>query len=361
MKIAFYAPLKSPLHPVPSGDRLMARLLFLALEDAGHAVELVSELRSYSAKPGLRPDLLEEAKAEREGIAAEWAQGGAPDLWFTYHPYYKAPDLLGPTLSSMFSIPYVTAEASYSHRRNGQGWQDSQALVLDGLRQAGLNICMTKRDMRGLEEVDADLRVAHLPPFIDAESFEAMTPKPEAGRLMTVAMMRAGDKLESYQALAAALTQVTEPWHLTVIGDGPERDAVEALFQAFDPGQVQFLGERLPARVASELSSAALLTWPGCGEAYGLAYLEAQAAGVPVVAFDTAGVPEVVLNSRTGVLTPDGDVAAYASAISSLLRDEASRTRLARGAREFALGERGLPEASKRLAALLLDATGERT
>lgn len=353
MKIAFYAPLKSPLHPVPSGDRLMARLLFLALEDAGHAVELVSELRSYSAKPGLASSLLDEAETEREAIAAEWSGQGRPDLWFTYHPYYKAPDLLGPELCRRFAIPYVTAEASYSSRRNGEGWQDGQERVLDGLRQAALNICMTRRDMQGLLEADSGLRVAHLPPFIDAQSFEAVTPRPEPGRLIVVAMMRTGDKMHSYQALASALSHVTAPWHLVVIGDGSERDAVEALFAGFVEGQVQFLGERLPARVASELAGAALLTWPGCGEAYGLAYLEAQAAGVPVVAFRTAGVPEVVMHDQTGTLTPDGDVAAYAAGIDRLLKDTDLRDRLARGARDFALGERGLPKASARLAELL--------
>ena len=52
MRIAFYAPLKSPDHPVPSGDRQMARLLVAALRHAGHDVEIASELRSYAAKLG---------------------------------------------------------------------------------------------------------------------------------------------------------------------------------------------------------------------------------------------------------------------------------------------------------------------
>ena len=46
MKIAFYAPMKPPDHPVPSGDRTMARLLVRALETAGHEVRLACRLRS---------------------------------------------------------------------------------------------------------------------------------------------------------------------------------------------------------------------------------------------------------------------------------------------------------------------------
>ena len=47
MKIAFYSPLKSPNHPVPSGDRQVARLLVDALVRGGAQVDLVSEFRSY--------------------------------------------------------------------------------------------------------------------------------------------------------------------------------------------------------------------------------------------------------------------------------------------------------------------------
>ncbi len=47
MKIAFYAPLKSPDHAVPSGDRLMARQLVACLGHTGHAVTLASQLRAF--------------------------------------------------------------------------------------------------------------------------------------------------------------------------------------------------------------------------------------------------------------------------------------------------------------------------
>ncbi|MFZ9635662.1 MAG: glycosyl transferase, partial [Alphaproteobacteria bacterium] len=45
MRLAFYAPLKPPDHPVPSGDRRMAQLLMAALAARGHDVELASRLR----------------------------------------------------------------------------------------------------------------------------------------------------------------------------------------------------------------------------------------------------------------------------------------------------------------------------
>lgn len=124
MKIAFYSPIKPPGHPVPSGDRLMARLLIRALALGGAKVDVVSEFRSFRKQPpadGLA-ELKSEADAEMARIAAAWRRSGAPDLFVAYHPYYKAPDLVGPELARRFSIPYVTVEASYSRRRNAGGW-----------------------------------------------------------------------------------------------------------------------------------------------------------------------------------------------------------------------------------------------
>lgn len=354
MKIAFYAPLKSPEHPVPSGDRLMARQLLQALTRAGHEVEVVSQLRSYSSSPDVPPQQETDAAAERERIAADWRKMGAPDLWFCYHPYYKAPDRLGPQLCRMFEMPYVTAECSYSHRRNIGGWAQSQALVRDGVRQAAVNICLTERDRRGLQDAVPEARLAKLSPFIDATLFLATQPTPKARHLVTVAMMRSGDKLSSYAALAAALSQLPdENFTLSIVGDGPERDAVTALFSHIPAGRLHWHGELKPAQIAAVLASASLYVWPGHGEAYGLAYLEAQAAGLPVIAEAVAGVPEVVVHERTGLLTEPGDPQEYAQAIRALLRDTERRKTYAEAARQFVAVERSLASATERLDSIL--------
>lgn len=78
-----------------------------------------------------------------------------------------------------------------------------------------------------------------------------------------------------------------------------------------------------------------------------------QAAGLPVVAQAIAGVPSVVVHDRTGILTPAGDVAAFAAAIRDLLSNERERTRLAAGARAFAANERTLEAGSRRLMAIV--------
>lgn len=359
VRIAFYAPLKAPDHPVPSGDRQMARLLMRALGLAGFEVSVASGLRVFAPDPDPQAfaPVLQAAENEKARLREAWRNGPKPDLWFTYHPYYKAPDLLGPDLARHLDIPYVTAEASYAPKRDRQGWSERQALIRDAIGLARVNLCFTERDRAGLEKAVPGARFASLAPFIDTQAYAdgfAMTPP---GQLMTVAMMRKGDKFASFTMLAAALELLLDlSWRLTVIGDGAARAETIALFDGIPSGRLDWRGEMAPDAVPEALRQGGIYVWPGSGEAYGIAYLEAQAAGLPVVAQSTAGVPAVVRQSETGILSPEGDVAAYAAAIRSLLTDEAKRQAYGRAARHFVLEERSLTKASQCLAAILKEA-----
>ncbi|HEX2334703.1 MAG TPA: hypothetical protein VHI32_16200, partial [Burkholderiales bacterium] len=119
MRIAFYAPLKPPTHVVPSGDRRVAGLLMDALDRVADKVELISTFRSYDAdgEAERQEALRRQGEALAARLAAQWRAAPAeerPDLWFTYHVYYKAPDWLGPSVSEALGIPYVIAEASHA-------------------------------------------------------------------------------------------------------------------------------------------------------------------------------------------------------------------------------------------------------
>jgi glycosyltransferase involved in cell wall biosynthesis len=347
LRIAFHAPLKSPDHPVPSGDRMMARLLLSALAAGGHEAAVVSQARAFLRDPADRAGqaaILAQGRSEAARVAADW-RAGKPDVFLCYHPYYKAPDLIGPALCARFGVPYVTVESSYSDRRNVGLWAANQALVRAGAEQAAVNLCLTARDAAGLRAAVAGVRTAPLAPFIDA------APPPSAaepGHLVTVAMMRPGDKMDSYRHLAAALALLPGDWCLTVVGDGEMRAAVAAALTPLG-GRVRFAGLLPDEAVMARLSRGAVYVWPGCGEAYGLAYLEAQAAGLPVVAFRTAGVPEVVADGETGFLTPPGDAAAYAAAVARLLADEALRARMGMAARSRVAARHSLAAAAATL------------
>ncbi len=337
----------------------MARLLIRAMEIAGHDVEVVSDFRSFAPTPQQATEVSAKAGEEIERLRLQWASGKKPDLWFCYHPYYKSPDLLGPILCAEFGIPHVTAEASHSPKRDQGEWAPFQQQVVAQVTSARTNIAFTHRDRIGLERAVPGGRFASIAPFIDTALFDIATGNPQPRALIAVAMMRSGDKFESYAMLADALSLIADqPWNLTIVGDGPSRHEVEQLFSGLDANRVRFLGELSAESIVVELANSGIYVWPGCGEAYGLAYLEAQAAGLPVVAQNTAGVPEVVKSGVTGYLTPEGDVAAYAAAIAGLLSDPAQRSAMGLRARQFVLGERSLPHAAHALDKILQESAG---
>jgi glycosyltransferase involved in cell wall biosynthesis len=360
MRIAFHAPLKAPDHPVPSGDRQMARLLLQALRAGGHEAEVVSTFRSFLPSPDPERMRAIEAGAAREAgrLAARFDREGAPDLWFTYHSHYKAPDLLGPGLAARFGRPYALAEASHAGKRAAGPWAAWHAANEAAIRVADRHLCLTARDAAGLAGLVAPHRIVALPPFLAPGPSGAVQRGPGGGdrvELVTVAMMRPGDKARSYAALADALGALppAPDWRLTIVGDGPERPAVEKLFAGLAPARLRWAGERDAAGVAAVLAQSDLYVWPGYGEAYGLAYLEAAAAGLPVLAMECGGIASVVEAGVTGLLTPEGDVAAFTRALARLAADPATRARLGAAGRRMVREERTVARAAGILASAL--------
>lgn len=363
--IAFYSPLKPASHPVPSGDRLMARMLIDCLTRAGYQVDIASQLRVFLKNPddeSYKNMLVDQSHMEIQRLTKLWEQHGAPKIWFCYHPYFKSPDLIGPALCDTFDIAYVTAEASYSNRRTQGVWGTMQQRMLASVNRAALNICFTDRDMTGLQDASPAAKVEKLPPFIDIAAFSGHRECSEAMRLVTAAMMRAGDKIHSYERLAASLTLLMHmPWTLSIIGDGAMREQVEVLFNKFPAERLIWHGQQDRAGVAAIFAGSDLYVWPGCGEAYGLAYLEAQAAGLPVIAYETAGVPEVVDHGYSGILTPAGNDKTYAQAILSLLTDKHDYRTMANNARLHVLNKHTDAQAVERLRTMMQSCTGSHT
>ena len=106
-------------------------------------------------------------------------------------------------------------------------------------------------------------------------------------------------------------------------------------------------------------AAADLLVWPAINEAYGMALLEAQAAGLPVVAGNSGGVGEVVCDGRTGLVVPQGDGAAFAAAVAGLLDRPEARAAMADAAVEWA-DALSLEKAAARLDTVVRDAAARR-
>ena len=361
MRIAFYAPLKPPDHPVASGDRNIARALMQALTAAGHDVVLASRLRSLDSRGDEARQRRLHALGDRLAarLAARLASDRRPDAWFTYHVHHKAPDLLGPFATRALGIPYVIAEASIAGKQVDGPWLAGYARACAAVRAADLVVSLNPADVAGVAGArPAGAAAASLAPFIDVASFAGnaapATPKPRARvRLATVAMMRPRAKLASYRVLASALEALRDlDWQLAIVGDGPARADVEAAFAPIHD-RITWLGAREPADIASLLRASEVFLWPAIDEAIGLVFLEAQACGVPVVGAATPGVAAVVSADRTGLLVSVGDVAAFAAATRRLISDAALRGRMSAAAFVYVRECHDVPRAATQLDALL--------
>ncbi len=349
MRIAFYAPMKSPFDAVPSGDRAMARSLWRALEQAGHEVALASRFRSWEGAGDAQRQCRLRALGERlaQRLVRRYLsqdRSRRPQIWFTYHLYHKAPDWLGAKVSAALGVPYVVAEASYAPKQARGPWALGHEAVALALTRTDAVLALNSKDIPCVRSLLPDpARLLHLKPFLDAAAYGVNDERaseraalaarygldPGVPWLLTVAMMRRGDKLASYRILGQALQAlVHERWSLLVAGDGPARTPAEEALRALGAGRVAFIGLQPPETLVRLYATCDLFVWPAVNEAYGMALLEAQACGLPVVAGRAGGVPDVVHHAVTGLLTAPGDAAGFAAAVQALLGDGERRARM---------------------------------
>ncbi len=126
------------------------------------------------------------------------------------------------------------------------------------------------------------------------------------------------------------------PAKLLMIGDGPERPAMEVL--AKESGvqdDVRFVGKQEQMEEILLVSDLFLL--PSEYESFGLAALEAMAAKVPVISSNAGGLPEININGETGYMADVGDVAAMTNSATELLSNEKLLAQLKQGAFDHAL------------------------
>jgi N-acetyl-alpha-D-glucosaminyl L-malate synthase BshA len=167
----------------------------------------------------------------------------------------------------------------------------------------------------------AHLALEVIPNFVDTAALIPPAHRDHGGRpvLLHVSNFRPFKRVSDViRILAAVRTHVDA--RLDLVGDGPERGAAEALVKSLGlQNDVRFYGEMDDPADLYRSSDVFLL--PSESESFGLAALEAMACGVPVVASDVGGIPDVVKDGETGFLAPVGDVIAMAEAARRLLTD----------------------------------------
>lgn len=139
-----------------------------------------------------------------------------------------------------------------------------------------------------------------------------------AGRLVDI--KRLADLIQAVASLSPEFPDL----QVEIAGDGPEREKLERLAGELNlRGRVRFLGWRTDMQPV--LDSWDIFAMPSSTEGFPMAALEAMAQGLPVVASNVGGLPELVEDGRTGILFPPGDVEALAKALRILGLDAKRR------------------------------------
>lgn len=341
LRCLYLTPMKPPDDPTLSGDRLIGGLFLRLLRRLGFEVELVSRLRTRCRTPEDLADII--ALADAEVACLVGAERAAPEpaaLVFTYHNNYRAPDLIGPRLAAALGLPYVLAESSRAPKRASGPWAAGHALAEAASDAARLILAPTADDLVMLQRLrPPGQALVHLKPFIDVADWPAPPRRPAAPggplRLVTVGMMRPGNKVDSYLALAAILTRLGQSdWTLDVAGDGEGRGVVEAAFARFGE-RVRLHGAIAERdRLGALLSATDAFVWPAVEEPIGMVFLEAQAHGLPCLAYAYRGVPDVVADGVSGHLFAPRDEQGFATRLSSLVDHRTAARDLGRSARQ---------------------------
>ncbi|MBD0386618.1 MAG: glycosyltransferase family 1 protein, partial [Nostoc sp. C3-bin3] len=278
-----------------------------------------------------------------------------PDIIHVVNPAVLG--LSGIFYSKILKIPLV---ASY-HTHLPQYLQHYGLGMLEGFlwellkgahNQAALNLCTStamveELTAHGIERVDlwqrgVDTELFH-PDLASVEMRSRLSQNhPESPLLLYVGRLSAEKEIERIKPILEAIPEA----RLALVGDGPHREALQKHFAGTN---TYFVGYLMGQELGSAFASADAFIFPSRTETLGLVLLEAMAAGCPVVAARSGGIPDIVTDGVNGYLfEPTADVQGAIAATVRLLEQKQQRDIIRQNARQEA-EIWGWPSATKQL------------
>lgn len=235
--------------------------------------------------------------------------------------------LLGFFLSRMAKIPYVSTV---------QRLETNTFLKQLIYRKSAFCIAVSMAVKRYFEKAGVK-NIAVIPNGIDLSRFQGQFRLKSRERfglqsefaVMTVARL---EKVKGIRFLIDAVRSLS--CKLLIIGDGSERKNLELQVTSYKlQDKVRFLGQVENEKVPEYLTAADCFVLPSLREGFGIAILEAMAAGAPVVASDIGGIPDIIENGVTGLLSEPGNPESIAKAIGRIYSDPALAKNLVESAK----------------------------
>ena len=340
-------------YPTHGGSGVVASELAIGLAQKGHVIHIVSYAPPFRLRTFHQNIFIHEVEAAAYplfkapsyelGLAAKLVELAEHHGLEIIHAHYAVPHAASAylakqifnsgrlkTLTTLHGTDITLVGADPSYRR----------VVKFAIEQSdGVTAVSTYLKNRTVEEFGIRREIRVIPNFIEPDrpdrnrgqcSREAFAPHGEA-ILMHASNFRPVKRVADVVRIFARV-RARIPAKLLLVGDGPDRPMVEQLAAALNLGaDVHFLGEQ--DQLEPLFFCADLFLLPSEQESFGLTALEAMNCGVPVIATDVGGLPEVVVHGETGFLFPVGDIAAMADKAVEIMGDAPARERLSAQAR----------------------------
>ncbi len=228
-----------------------------------------------------------------------------------------------------------TTKVAQEHLHLDHHDRDVRAALLRHAHRLDAIVCLTEADARAYREAlgsDAPMVLVLPNPIPDQLPHPASRERP---RIISVGRLAASKGFDQLITAFARIADTHPEWELRIVGSGPWRERLEEQVRRLGLDERITLAPRTQD-VAGELAAASVFALSARHEGFGIVLLEAMAAGLPVVSTSCAQGPRELLSHGTNALvTPPGDVAAFATQLDRLLRDPALQERLANTGRRF--------------------------
>ena len=327
--------------PRLGGQARLASDVVQGLKDASFRVTVVTSETYETDEPGVFPVLHRGRSATRNAILVRRRVGTDFDVIFASDSGISS--RIAHRYSMKTGIPVVALchglDMQHLRRQTPAGAIDRRLA-----RRSACTIANSTFTMEHAKQVFGPEPVRVIHPGVEIPE-RAVRTKPAKGRdpaapkvLLTLGRLV---KRKGHEVVLRALQGLDERFLYHVVGDGPERERLEALSHELGlADRVRFLGAVDEAAKQEQLASCDLCVMTPYAieapdstdyEGFGIVYLEASALGKPVVASRSGGVPDAVSDGRSGLLVPPQSPDALRRVLRQLLRDDTLREKLAAG------------------------------
>ncbi|HVB34247.1 MAG TPA: glycosyltransferase family 4 protein [Patescibacteria group bacterium] len=304
------------------------------------------------------------ARNKAKFVAHLMARAPKTRLLFAGHIHLGPPALAAATLSPRLRFWLVT--------HGMEVWEPLPLYRVVPLRKARGIIAVSRNTAEAVERVQkvAREKINVLPPALEPGAFLAGTGQarlrvpPGSRVLLTVGRLLASEPGKGVDTVIRALPQLLAAFpdlYYVIVGDGDARPSLESLAAGCGvAGRVIFAGEKAAGSLRDYYEAADVFVMPSRQEGFGIVFLEAMAAGKPVVASACGGAQEVVREGEDGFLVEYGDVPALAERLARLLADDWLRRRMGEAGRQKAEQEHRFGSFRERLIGLLDASEGSK-